>query len=85
MNRFQAAKELLGHDLAVKQRKVNGSVTMFWAECDCGYKSSEFRNSLRTATGAAIGHAGRVADALRRENSPGVSGAEVPRRGRRRL
>lgn len=72
MNRFEAVRQLLGHDLDVKQRKVNGRVTYYQAVCSCGYESSEFKNSPRTATGAAIGHAKRVADRLRLEKD-GVS------------
>lgn len=81
VNRFQAAKELLGHDVEVKSRKVNGRVTYWKAVCSCGYESSEFKNSLRTATGAGIGHAKRVAERLRLENQgvsfqEGVSGRQ---------
>ncbi len=72
MNRFQAAAELLGHRPDVKHRKANGTTTYWWGECDCGWKSSEYRNSQRTAIGSAIGHAKRVADRLRLEND-GVS------------
>lgn len=72
VNRFQAVKELLGHDVKVEQRKVNGRVIYYKAVCSCGYESSEFKNSPRTATGAGIGHAKRVADRLRFERD-GVS------------
>lgn len=72
MNRFEALQELLGHRVEVRKRKVNGSVTVFWAECSCGYTSSEFRNSSRTATGAAYGHLKRTTERLKREGH-GVS------------
>lgn len=75
VNRFQAARELLGHDLDVKQRRINGTTTHYWVECSCGYKT-EPGKSMRYHTSAAIGHAKRVADRLRAEAHDGVSFTE---------
>lgn len=71
VNRFEAARELLGHDIQVREIRVNGTTRHWWVECDCGYRT-EPGPSWKFHTSAAIGHAKRVADRLRAENA-GVS------------
>lgn len=79
MNRFQAAADLLGHDLDVKQRRY-GRTVHYWVECSCGYRT-EPGPSQRRHIASAIGHAKRVADALKRasEIPDTPADADIPR------
>jgi hypothetical protein len=64
MNRWQAAADLLGHSLKSHTVRLPGGRLQHWTTCSCGYESNK-GNSARFAISAGIGHAKRVADALR--------------------
>jgi hypothetical protein len=62
VNRWEAAGDLLGHEIKSQSRKY-GATTHHWVECSCGYKS-EPGKSVRFAISSGIGHIKRVRQRL---------------------
>jgi hypothetical protein len=57
---WDAAADMLGHELESHRRQVNGTTWHHWVTCSCGYESSPGK-SKRFAVSAGIGHIRRVA------------------------